>query len=94
MKFVKKHTPKEMTPVYGLEDTGGNGRALAVYLVEKKQIVKEVNSALSYNERMSNATTQKSDSWDRSALRRFCLLGSMTFRMRIRRICIGQSGNW
>ncbi|MDU0331178.1 hypothetical protein RW092_13375 [Paenibacillus sp. 3LSP] len=25
---------------------------------------KEVNSALSYNERMSNATTQKSDSWD------------------------------
>lgn len=64
MKFVKKYTPKEMTPVYGLEDTGGNGRALAVYLVEKKQIVKEVNSALSYNERMSNATTQKSDSWD------------------------------
>lgn len=64
MKFVKKHTPKGMTPVYGLEDTGGNGRALAVHLVEKKQIVKEVNSALSYNERKSYATTQKSDSWD------------------------------
>ncbi|MCP1186553.1 IS110 family transposase [Paenibacillus sp. 1781tsa1] len=64
MKFVKKHTPKGLTPVYGLEDTGGNGRAVAVHLVENKQIVKEVNSALSYNERMSNATTQKSDSWD------------------------------
>lgn len=64
MKFVKKHTPKGLTPVYGLEDTGGNGRAIAVHLVEQKQIVKEVNSALSYNERMSNATTQKSDSWD------------------------------
>ncbi len=64
MKFVKKHTPKGLTPVYGLEDTGGNGRAIAVHLVENKQIVKEVNSALSYNERMSNATTQKSDSWD------------------------------
>lgn len=64
MKFVKKHTPKGLTPVYGLEDTGGNGRALAVHLVEKKQIVKEVNSALSYNERKSYATTQKSDSWD------------------------------
>jgi hypothetical protein len=23
MKFVKKHTPKGLTPVYGLEDTGG-----------------------------------------------------------------------
>lgn len=64
MKFVKKHTPKGLTPVYGLEDTGGNGRSIAVHLVENKQIVKEVNSALSYSERMSNATTQKSDSWD------------------------------
>ncbi|KAI7256072.1 hypothetical protein KC345_g11033 [Hortaea werneckii] len=64
MKFVKKHTPKGLTPVYGLEDTGGNGRSIAVHLVENKQIVKEVNSALSFNERMSNATTQKSDSWD------------------------------
>lgn len=64
MKFVKKQCPKGLTPVYGLEDTGGNGRALAVHLVENKQVVKEVNSALSYNERMSNATTQKSDSWD------------------------------
>lgn len=62
MKFVKKHTPKGLTPVYGLEDTGGNGRSLAVHLVENKQIVKEVNSELSYSERMSNATTQKSDS--------------------------------
>lgn len=50
MRFVKKHTPKEMTPVYGLKDTGRNGRALAVHFVEKKQIVKEVNSALSYIE--------------------------------------------
>ena len=64
MKFVKKHTAKGLKPVYGLEDTGGNGRASAVHLVEKKQIVKEVNSALSYSERMSHATTQKSDSWD------------------------------
>jgi hypothetical protein len=64
MKFVKKQCTKGLTPVYGLEDTGGNGRSLAVHLVENKQVVKEVNSALSYNERMSNATTQKRDSWD------------------------------
>lgn len=55
---------KRIDSCYGLEDTGGNGRALAVYLVENKQVVKEVNSALSYNERISNATTQKSDNWD------------------------------
>lgn len=64
MKFIKKYCSKGLTPIYGLEDTGGNGRALAIYLVEKKHIVKEVNSALSYSERMSHATTQKSDSWD------------------------------
>ncbi|WP_084760312.1 IS110 family transposase [Cohnella panacarvi] len=60
----------------GLEDTGGNGRALAVHLVEKKQIVKEVNSALSYNERMSNATIQKSDSWDA-----FCIANVLFARL-------------
>ncbi|WP_414853404.1 IS110 family transposase [Brevibacillus sp. IT-7CA2] len=64
MKLVKKHGKKGMIPVYGLEDTGVNGRALAVHLVENKQIVKEVNSALSYHERKSYATSQKSDSWD------------------------------
>lgn len=66
MKFVKKQCTKGLTPVYGLEDTGGNGIALAVHLVENNQ----VNSALSYNERMSNATTQKSDSWGWDA---FCI---------------------
>lgn len=30
MKFVKKHTTKGLTPVYGMEDIGGNGRALTV----------------------------------------------------------------
>ncbi|WBW95938.1 IS110 family transposase [Oceanirhabdus sp. W0125-5] len=50
--------------IWGLEDVGGYGRSLAVYLLEKKQMVKEVNSALSYAQRMSNPTTMKSDSWD------------------------------
>ncbi len=64
LKEVKKHTTKDITPVFGLEDVGGYGRSLAVYLVESNQIVKEVNSALSYAERKSYPTTQKSDSWD------------------------------
>jgi len=53
-----------LTPVFGLEDVGGFGRSLAVYLLEKGQIVKEVNSALSFAQRKSYPTTKKSDSWD------------------------------
>lgn len=60
---VEKHA-KGLTPVFGLEDVGGYGRSLAVYLLEQGQIVKEVNSALSHAQRMSHPTTQKSDSWD------------------------------
>ena len=64
IKQVKKATKKGLTPVFGLEDTGGYGRSLAMYLVEEKQIVKEVNSALSFFARRSYPTTQKSDEWD------------------------------
>jgi len=59
-----KKAAKSLTPVFGLEDVGGFGRSLAVYLLEKGQTVKEVNSALSYAQRMSHPTTRKSDSWD------------------------------
>ena len=61
---VKKHVGDGLTPIFGLEDTGGYGRALAVFLLENGQRVKEVNSALSHSERKSYPTTQKSDSWD------------------------------
>ncbi|MDF2531101.1 MAG: family transposase [Clostridia bacterium] len=64
LKQVRKITKKELTPVFGLEDTGGYGRSLAMYLVEEKQIVKEVNSALSFLARRSHTITQKSDEWD------------------------------
>lgn len=57
--YVKQFKNRGMTPVYGLEDVGGYGRSLAVYLLENKQQVKEVNSALSYAERQSYPTTQK-----------------------------------
>ena len=50
--------------MYGLEDVTHYGHNLAIYLQEKDCIVKEVNSALSYRERMSYATTKKNDTWD------------------------------
>ena len=45
---VRKLTKRGMTPVFGLEDVGGYGRSLAVYLIDKGFKVKEVNTALSY----------------------------------------------
>ncbi|MBE6049350.1 MAG: IS110 family transposase [Clostridium sp.] len=63
MNKVKKHAGK-LIPVYGLEDVHGYGRSLAVFLIERGMIVKEVNSALSFMERMSYPTTKKSDDWD------------------------------
>lgn len=59
-----RRVARGLQPVFGLEDVGGYGRSLAVFLLEKSQAVKEVNAALSYTQRISHPTTQKSDSWD------------------------------
>lgn len=61
---VKKHLKKGVHPIFGLEDTGNWGRALAVYLTEQKHTVKEVNARLSSERRKSRPIVQKSDSWD------------------------------
>lgn len=61
---VKEYCEEGITPVYGLEDVGGNGRALAVFLTETNEITKEVNPAYSSSERKNNPMTQKNDSWD------------------------------
>jgi len=63
-------TEEGLTPVFGLEDVGGYGRALAQYLTDHGQVVKEVNPALSYAERKSHVIVQKSDSWDAECVAR------------------------
>jgi len=70
LKEVKNHLKKGMTVVYGLEDVGGYGRALAVYLTENACSVKEVNPVLSNARRKSHVTVQKSDSWDAECVAR------------------------
>jgi transposase len=70
VKEVKKHTKKGISAVYGLEDVGGFGRALAVYLTENSCWVKEVNPKLSNARRKSHITVQKSDSWDAECVAR------------------------
>lgn len=67
---VNQLAGEQLTPVFGLEDVGGYGRALAKYLMDHEQIVKEVNPALSFAERKSHMMTQKSDSWDAECVAR------------------------
>ncbi|UHA75757.1 IS110 family transposase [Paenibacillus sp. 481] len=64
VKEMKRYVKKGMSVVYGLEDVGGYGRALAVYLTENGHWVKEVNAKLANARRKSHVTVQKSDSWD------------------------------
>lgn len=64
MKEVKKHLTHGKKAIFGLEDKGGYGRALAVFLVEQKQIVKEINAAIPNGLRKANTFYQKSDSLD------------------------------
>ncbi|CAH1059598.1 IS110 family transposase [Paenibacillus pseudetheri] len=64
VKELKKYTKKGLSVVYGLEDVGGYGRGLAVYLKDSQCWVKEVNAKLANARRQSHVTVQKSDSWD------------------------------
>lgn len=67
---INKFVPKGKNPIFGLEDTKGYGRSLAVFLVEKGFIVKEVNASLSKAERKSNPKVKKNDDWDAECITR------------------------
>lgn len=70
---IDKLTEEGLIPVFGLEDVGGYGQSLAQFLTDRGQVVKEVNPALSYAERKSHMTTEKSDSWDAECVARILL---------------------
>ena len=65
---VSRFVTEEKIPVYGLENAYGYGRALAVWLIEKGNLVKDVNTALSYAQRKSVPMYQKNDSYDAEAV--------------------------
>lgn len=67
---VETYVCDGITVVFGLEDVGGYGRALAKYLVDHEQVVKEVNPALSFLERKSEVMIKKNDSWDAECVAR------------------------
>jgi transposase len=64
--FVKdvKALCGDLTPVFGLEDTRGFGRNLALYLDGHKHIVKSVNPAYTSAVRLSAPTVYKDDEYD------------------------------
>ncbi|MEN6657550.1 IS110 family transposase [Bacillus sp. GL1(2024)] len=67
---VETYMSEGLSVVFGLEDVGGYGRALAKYLVDHERVVKEVNPALSFLERKSQVIIQKNDSWDAECVAR------------------------
>lgn len=64
--FLKKikQISGHLQPVFGLEDTRGYGRNLAVYLTGQRYIVKQVNPAYTSAARRSAPTVYKDDSYD------------------------------
>ncbi|HDR7640573.1 Transposase [Bacillus wiedmannii] len=70
---VETYVRDGLSVVFGLEDVGGYGRALAKYLVDHEQVVKEVNPALSFLERKSQVMIHKNDSWDAECVARILI---------------------
>ena len=66
---VKKSNADGKTIVYGLENAYGYGRALAVWLIDKGYLVKDVNTAISHRQaKHRGAMYRKSDSDDAEAI--------------------------
>ena len=76
LEEVNKHTKTNKKAIYGLEDCGGVGRALAVFLLQNKKEVKEVDSSLANIERQAMPIYHKDDSFDA-----FCVARVMLTRL-------------
>ncbi|TCL54621.1 transposase [Kineothrix alysoides] len=68
IRKVKKYCTENKQAVYGLENAYGYGRSLAVWLLEKNFIVKDVNTSLSHRQAKRRAMYKKSDSDDAQAI--------------------------
>lgn len=64
----KKANELGLSPIYGLENAYGHGRSLAVWLIEKGYVVKDINPALAYDQRKSAPMMQKNDEFDAYAV--------------------------
>ncbi len=56
---VSRYVTENKTAVYGLENAYGYGRSLAVWLLEKGCIVKDVNTELSYTQKKRSHVSEE-----------------------------------
>lgn len=70
---IRKFRPRGSKLAFGLEDVSAYGRALTVFLTEKKQVVKHVNASLVAAERRSRNVLHKTDSEDAECAARVLL---------------------
>ena len=63
-KVNKKAAELGLSPIYGLEGAYGFGRSLAIWLIDKGCVVKDVNPALAYEMRKSAPSFKKNDAYD------------------------------
>ncbi|GLB31969.1 hypothetical protein LAD12857_38920 [Lacrimispora amygdalina] len=70
-KVNRKSRHLGLEPIYGLENAYGYGRSLAVWLIERGYVVKDINPALAYNQRKSAPCFAKMMSMMRIVWQRF-----------------------
>jgi len=63
-KIDKAALRLNLLPIYGLKNACDYGRSLAVWLIEKGYLVKDVNPSLAYNQRKSAPMMKKNDEHD------------------------------
>ncbi len=68
VRKVKKYCLEGKEPIYGLENAYGYGRALAVWLLDRRYNVKDVNTSLSNRQAKRKAMYKKSDIDDAHAI--------------------------
>lgn len=68
VRKVNKFCTENKEPVYGLENAYGYGRGLAVWLIAKGLMVKDVNTSLAHRQAKCRAMYKKSDSDDAEAI--------------------------
>ena len=65
---MNKFCTENKEPVYGLENAYGYGRGLAVWLIAKDLMVKDVNTSPAHRQAKCRAMYKKSDSDDAEAI--------------------------
>lgn len=68
VRKVQKYCTENKEPVYGFENAYGYGRGLAVWLIAKGLMVKDVNTSLAHRQAKCRAMYKKSDSDDAEAI--------------------------